>query len=385
VDAQGRPLLLGDELIWSVFNCADTSAFPENYRVTKTQFPRLPVEVRQSVYAQRANGASDTSLLANTVFLEWKFINKGNAPIESCYVGFWSDIDFDLPSNNVPGIDTTLQLGYCWAPDSGQTTKAVGYQLLYGPVSPDPESSALFCGKSLAGYRNMGLTSFRGILTDFGHNFLSAPNTIDECWNLARGFDQAGGVMIDSVSKLPTRFPYSGDPVTRTGWVYSQKNRNGSAGVLMFAGPFNLAAGDSQWMMLALIPANAGDRLASISLMRDHAKRLRGLTYNTIAQPRALGVALDVQAVPLTMTLRQNYPNPFNPSTTIRYQTAANGPVTLKVFDLLGREITTLVDEFKAPGEHAVTWNTGRAASGVYIYRLQSGPFVEAKKLLLLR
>jgi hypothetical protein len=93
----------------------------------------------------------------------------------------------------------------------------------------------------------------------------------------------------------------------------------------------------------------------------------------------------EVATIPRAFGLSQNFPNPFNPSTTIRYQIAAHGPVTLKVFDLLGCEITTLVDELKAPGEHKVTWNASRVASGVYIYRLQSGPFVEAKKLVLLR
>jgi hypothetical protein len=93
----------------------------------------------------------------------------------------------------------------------------------------------------------------------------------------------------------------------------------------------------------------------------------------------------EVAAIPRAFGLSQNFPNPFNPSTTIRYQIAAQGPVTLKVFDLLGRELTTLVDEFKGPGEHTVTWNASGAASGVYFYRLQSGSFVEAKRLLLLR
>ena len=191
--------------------------------------------------------------------------------------------------------------------------------------------------------------------------------------------------MIDSVSKLPTRFPYSGDPVTRTGWVYSQKNRKGSAGVLMFAGPFNLAAGDSQWMMLALIPANAGDRFASISLMRDHAKRLRGLTYNTIAQPRALGVALDVQAVPLTMTLSQNYPNPFNPSTTIRYGLPARSHVSLTVFNTLGQQVAELVQGNQDAGYHEMRFDGSGLASGVYFYRIQAGTYVDTKKLLLLK
>jgi hypothetical protein len=100
------------------------------------------------------------------------------------------------------------------------------------------------------------------------------------------------------------------------------------------------------------------------------------------------GGATDVKLsdmLPHGFGLSQNFPNPFNPSTIIRYQVAAPGHVTLKIFDLLGREVTTLVDETRSPGEHTVSWNAGDAASGVYIYRLQSGTSVESKKLVVLR
>ena len=83
--------------------------------------------------------------------------------------------------------------------------------------------------------------------------------------------------------------------------------------------------------------------------------------------------------------LDQNYPNPFNPSTTIEFSLPATQRTTLKVFDVQGREIATLVDQQLEAGTHAVRWEAGILPGGVYFYRLQSGTSVQTKKLLLLR
>lgn len=83
--------------------------------------------------------------------------------------------------------------------------------------------------------------------------------------------------------------------------------------------------------------------------------------------------------------LEQNYPNPFNPSTQIQYQIAKAGNVTIKVYDVLGNEISTLVQEFKQPGKYSVIWNASQLPSGIYFYKLQSGSFSETKKMILIR
>lgn len=83
--------------------------------------------------------------------------------------------------------------------------------------------------------------------------------------------------------------------------------------------------------------------------------------------------------------LYQNHPNPFNPTTTIRYDLPFTGRVSLKVFDILGREVATLVNEVKEPGEHSVTFEASRMSSGVYFYRMRAGEYQSIKKLLLLK
>jgi subtilisin family serine protease len=88
---------------------------------------------------------------------------------------------------------------------------------------------------------------------------------------------------------------------------------------------------------------------------------------------------------PQTWHLAQNYPNPFNPTTTIVFRVAQAEVVTLKIYDMNGREVATLVNEVKAPGTHNVVWEASGFASGVYFYRLSGATFSATKKLLLVR
>ena len=88
---------------------------------------------------------------------------------------------------------------------------------------------------------------------------------------------------------------------------------------------------------------------------------------------------------PQKYSLSQNYPNPFNPSTQISYQVPSSSRVSLKVFDVLGREVATLVNEVKPAGTYTATFNANSIPSGVYFYRLQSGSFTETKRLVLIK
>jgi hypothetical protein len=89
--------------------------------------------------------------------------------------------------------------------------------------------------------------------------------------------------------------------------------------------------------------------------------------------------------LPTEYGLDQNYPNPFNPSTRIDYQLPENNHVTIQIYDILGNLVTTLVDEEMEAGYHSVNWNASGYASGVYMYRFNSGSFITTKKLLLMK
>jgi hypothetical protein len=97
---------------------------------------------------------------------------------------------------------------------------------------------------------------------------------------------------------------------------------------------------------------------------------------------------VDVKAdaiIPEEMVLGQNYPNPFNPVTTIEYSLPASNFVSIKVYDILGREIETLINEEKLPGNYKVEFNGESLASGIYFYTMQAGSFSMTRKLILLK
>lgn len=132
---------------------------------------------------------------------------------------------------------------------------------------------------------------------------------------------------------------------------------------------------------------NAGDKIIiRFRLFADANTNGWGWTIdNLVIQEGVVGIAENNDALPANFSMEQNYPNPFNPSTTIKFAIPSDNKVILKIYDILGREITTLINkQFKA-GYHSVVWNAANLASGVYIYRLEAGNFINIKKMLLLK
>jgi hypothetical protein len=92
-----------------------------------------------------------------------------------------------------------------------------------------------------------------------------------------------------------------------------------------------------------------------------------------------------IEVPPETVLLEQNYPNPFNPATTIRYSVPAASFVSIRIFDILGREVETLLSERREKGSYAVEWDATEHPSGVYFCVIEAGTFREAKKLIMLK
>jgi hypothetical protein len=109
--------------------------------------------------------------------------------------------------------------------------------------------------------------------------------------------------------------------------------------------------------------------------------------YATYSSPATVGVDEDANAgTPVRFALNQNYPNPFNPSTTIRYAVDKSGPVSLKIYDITGRLVTSVLDNVPVDvGEHAVRVDMDRFASGVYMYVLQAGTQRQTKFMTFLK
>ncbi len=130
--------------------------------------------------------------------------------------------------------------------------------------------------------------------------------------------------------------------------------------------------------LLRLDPAKS---ISSVTLPNDQNVEIIAMT---LASP----VPTSVKGSPShanTFELSQNYPNPFNPSTIISYQLPINSHVTLKVYDVLGREVETLVNRYQTAGSYAVTFNGAHLAGGVYFYSLHSDNFTSTRKLVLIK
>ena len=97
------------------------------------------------------------------------------------------------------------------------------------------------------------------------------------------------------------------------------------------------------------------------------------------------GISNNHNQIPSDYSLSQNYPNPFNPSTKISFSLPQANNVKLVVYDLLGREVATLVNDYMNAGNHTVDFNASTLASGVYMYRIEAGSFTAAKKMMLLK
>ncbi|MCC6865484.1 MAG: T9SS type A sorting domain-containing protein [Ignavibacteria bacterium] len=97
------------------------------------------------------------------------------------------------------------------------------------------------------------------------------------------------------------------------------------------------------------------------------------------------GISETGNEIPQKFTLSQNYPNPFNPSTTIKYSLPKGENVKLVVYDALGREVKTLVNEFKNSGVYSVNFDASSLSSGIYFYKIEAGSFTETKKMLLVK
>jgi hypothetical protein len=108
-------------------------------------------------------------------------------------------------------------------------------------------------------------------------------------------------------------------------------------------------------------------------------------TYAVYSFDIPVGVETQDNIVPEYFVLYQNYPNPFNPSTKIKYSVPQSSNVVIKVFDVLGNEISTLVNEEIVAGSYEVKFNASELASGIYFYKLNAGSFVEIKKMMLLK
>lgn len=293
----------------------------------------LGVRVTQRSYAWRTSFFIDA-----TLFLAHDFINGSTHEWNDVFIGYYADMDVGHVgdsaywSQNVVAYDSLTRTAYVYNPlDAGSTP--LGITILNGGMSFD-SLKFIFRWSVPSDVRDSSSTDsslYSWMSGEMYPNELIRPNQ-------------------DVIHPEDVRFFFS-------------------------MGPYQMHPGDTVKHVYAYVSG------MSVDEMLQNARNAQTLYDNQCV----LGIRGDNTSTPHTYFLSQSYPNPCNPATVIHYALPVSGHVVLKVYDMLGKEIATLVDETKYPGEYAVTWNADHFASGVYFYSLNTGNYVETKKLVLIK
>ena len=159
-------------------------------------------------------------------------------------------------------------------------------------------------------------------------------------------------------------------------------NNNGSFGYVIVAEDGAGFKKGSDKLRVVIWDKNDGDKIVFDNLIPQTIQGIIKMSTNSVF---AKEIEESNEIVPTEYALEQNYPNPFNPSTAINYSIPEAGNVELKVYDILGNEVATLVNEAEESGNHTVLFDASKFASGVYIYTLRTNNFVQTRKMLMIK
>lgn len=317
-----------------------------------------------------------------------------------CWIGFSRPLSFVFPSHDT-GMVYAWVCDFLWSPDGGASWWPRSFYGVGSSLYPPgfflainyTRDSVLYIGGRARTDGPLGVytTSDTGFTWVRIHTFASSYTKADF---LAQG---------DTLVLVTSKSPASGDSscgIFRSSdhgnsWsqVLSSVNvsaltRDASSPEAMFAasdrGIYQSVDAGASWRMYN----NTLPTSKFVGIKKDPYSDTLYVATKDSGIYKLFGLAVHVAEeyqLPKQCVLEQNFPNPFNPTADIRFEIPESRFVSLEVFDVLGREVSALVNEWKLPGRYSVTWNAARFASGVYFYRMQAGDFVETKKLLLLR
>jgi hypothetical protein len=386
------PEFIGDETAWYVANDMD----PSRSTFTYGTMP-MGLEFQTTIFAFNNTGA-----LGNMVFKKYLILNKGENTIDSMYLGYWADPDLGAHWDDYAGCDSNLNLGYVYnaenmdgdgtGPTYGLNPPAVGYNLLQGPIVPgEPDDSAMFKNTWIKGYKNLSMTSFVAYFSGtpvYRDPSQGIPAGSIEQHNYLSGVSWDGSPFINPINNQVTKYILSGDPAEGTGWYQGEGwpggvNSPGDRRLLISSGPFTFAPGDTQEVVIGILLARGNSNLNSVTHLKNHAEEMRSFYYGGF--DTTLVDVKDQSGGITGYILYQNYPNPFNPSTTIKYNLPSASFVSLTLYNVLGKEVRTMVKEFRQAGINEVEFNAGNLPSGIYFYELKAEGYSAVRKMIILK
>jgi hypothetical protein len=349
----GSLSIRGDQMCWSVCNDLDASAHNSYPGATNP----LQVEVQQTTWAYNRPGPA-----GNSIFIEFKIVNRGPILLTDMHLGLWADPDLGGFSDDLVGCDPTRSLGYCYNATNAdaeydEMPPAVGIDLLQGPFS------------SALGHR-LPMTAFIGFTNG------TDPGSANESFNLMHGKDRFGNAILDPSSNITT-FMVPGDPVASVGWLDASA---ADKRFLLSSGPFTMSGGSNQTIVLAILVGQGNDRLASVARLRaDDDVVQTAFDTGTLA-------LLDAPAPGAgRLSLDRVFPNPVRDDLKLTFVLPAAGEATVELVDLAGRRVLARSLGELAAGPHDVALDgAGRARSpGVYFLRLTHANATVTKRVVL--
>lgn len=362
-----------DQVVWFVANDLDSTVI-KNFSGSHP----IGLEMQVTLWAY-----DRLDVLGNVIFKRYRLIYKGTlttldtAHIDSMYIAQFSNPDLGTFSDDFVGCDSVLSLGYVYNSSISDDKfhefslipPGVGYDFLQGPLVPGSQNDvAIFDLKKKPGFRNLPMTSFvyEGAGDAFGFPPLGVSAATFQWYNLLRGYFPTTDIenplpFIDPITNQPNRFTFSGDPVTGTGWIDGIVLPPGERQLLANSGPFNIALGDTQEMVIALIGAIGEDHLLSVAELKKADSQIQTL-YNSFF----------MTSFPTT-TIKSDYSNKqqtkftiqawASTATEVRAQfTAPSGNIidTLPLFDDGAHQ-----DSLAGDGLFGNVWTTAPRADGV--------------------
>jgi len=388
----------------TVFLCmtdADPSAHTASEGFSGGTIP-LGAEVHLTAWCYTNPGLQDMQ------FLKWVVINKNTSAWDSTRISLVCDPDLGDGTDDYIGCDTIRKIGYCYNADD-QDGDGTGFT--YGLHPPAAGMVFLDCGSPNLNFKSFG--HFNGASGPICEVDPANPN---HAYNYMKGFKRDGSPWIYPFTLAQTFFCYPGDPETvpsTTNWtefngnvancggpngtVTTSPNPPGDRRFIMNFSRTNsrMNPGDSQVVQISQLIARGNNNKNSVTLLKSLSDTARAFCTNGFV----IGINPISTEIPKQFSLSQNYPNPFNPSTIVKFDIppftkgGQGGFVQLIIYNALGQEITTLVNEQLRPGVYEVEWNAANYPSGVYFYKLVvgdntnngGGDFFATRKMVLLK
>ncbi|MFZ4621723.1 MAG: CHRD domain-containing protein [Bacteroidota bacterium] len=295
LDGETPGIADADQVVWAVNNDIGTVESPWKTKA-------LGLEVQNTFW-----GYNRTDALGNMIFKKFRIIYKGtsatpaNSSINNMYLCQWSDPDLGDAGDDFAGCDVTLSLGFVYNSKTldaefrkySLAPPASGYDFLQGPIVPSAGDSAVFNLQYKKGYKNLPMTSF--IYFAAGGTYSDPPFNLNgsvQWYQMLRGLPPTPqgppdpAPLNDPKTGQATSYWLPGDPVAKTGWIDGKIDNPGDRRLLLNSGPFNMAVGDTQELVSAVLAGVGSDYLSSVSVLKFYDKTAQAAYNNLFNLPK---------------------------------------------------------------------------------------------------